>query len=130
MKDWVIPLASAQSAPIPEGARSAVLMRHGTMSLRYYQPRGLDAHAAEVAGMQLALLAIIAFLAVGLVSLLYVGRSKATMPYADELTSRYGDRVRVVCHGPGRQAGPRRSLLGAPCPRTGLLLRPRRQVPG
>lgn len=42
------------------------------LALRYYQPRGLDAHAAEAAGMQLALLAIIAFLAVGLVSLLFV----------------------------------------------------------
>ena len=33
----------ARAAPIPEGARSAELMRHGSMILRYYQPRGHDA---------------------------------------------------------------------------------------
>ncbi len=40
--DWVVDLATAKSAPIPEGARSATVMRHGTMTLRYYQPRGVD----------------------------------------------------------------------------------------
>ncbi len=42
MKDWVVSLATAKAAPIPEGARSPLLMRHGTMTLRYYQPRGAD----------------------------------------------------------------------------------------
>ncbi len=42
------------------------------LALRYYQPRGLSAHAAEVAGMESALFAILAFLVVGLVFLLFV----------------------------------------------------------
>lgn len=42
MQDWVVSLASARTAPIPEGARSAVLMRHGSMILRYYAPRKVD----------------------------------------------------------------------------------------
>jgi mannose-6-phosphate isomerase-like protein (cupin superfamily) len=40
--DWLITLARAKAAPIPEGARSALLLRHGTMSLRYYAPKGRD----------------------------------------------------------------------------------------
>jgi mannose-6-phosphate isomerase-like protein (cupin superfamily) len=41
--DWLITLAQAKAAPIPEGARSALLMRHGTMTLRYYAPpKGRD----------------------------------------------------------------------------------------
>jgi mannose-6-phosphate isomerase-like protein (cupin superfamily) len=43
MKDWLVPLTEAKAAPIPEGARSALLMQHGTMTLRYYAPRGRDA---------------------------------------------------------------------------------------
>lgn len=43
-----------------------------SLALRYFQPRGLDALAAEAAGMEAALLAIIAFLAVGLIFLLFV----------------------------------------------------------
>jgi mannose-6-phosphate isomerase-like protein (cupin superfamily) len=35
-------LAEARAAPIPAGARSALLMRHGSMSLRFYRPRGSD----------------------------------------------------------------------------------------
>ena len=35
-------LTAAEAAPIPEGARSALLMRHGTMTLRYYAPRARD----------------------------------------------------------------------------------------
>ena len=42
MKDWVITLAAARTAPIPEGRRSPELMRHGSMSLRFYQPKGID----------------------------------------------------------------------------------------
>jgi mannose-6-phosphate isomerase-like protein (cupin superfamily) len=42
MKDWLVTLAEAKAAPIPEGARSALLMQHGTMTLRYYAPRGRD----------------------------------------------------------------------------------------
>jgi len=40
--DWLVSLAAAKAAPIPEGARSALLMRHGTMTLRYYAPKGTD----------------------------------------------------------------------------------------
>ena len=42
MKDWVVALAAARAAPVPAGARSAVLMEQGTMKLRYYAPRGTD----------------------------------------------------------------------------------------
>jgi mannose-6-phosphate isomerase-like protein (cupin superfamily) len=42
MRDWAVSLATAKASPIPEGARSALLMRYGTMTLRYYQPRGRD----------------------------------------------------------------------------------------
>src|SRR5688572_4828113 len=39
---WKVTLAEAKAAPIPEGARSALLMRHGTMLLRWYAPKGKD----------------------------------------------------------------------------------------
>ena len=42
MKDWLVTLAAARAAPLPPGRRSAELMRHGTMTLRFYQPRGID----------------------------------------------------------------------------------------
>ena len=41
--DWCVTLAQAKEAPIPEGARSALLMQHGSMKLRYYAPQGVDA---------------------------------------------------------------------------------------
>jgi len=37
-----VSLGEAQAAPVPAGARSAQLMRHGTMSVRYYAPKGRD----------------------------------------------------------------------------------------
>ncbi len=40
--DWLATLAQAKAAPIPQGARSALLMRHGTMTLRYYAPKNHD----------------------------------------------------------------------------------------
>ncbi len=40
--EWLIRLADAAGAPIRDGDRSALLMEHGTMTLRYYQPRGHD----------------------------------------------------------------------------------------
>ncbi len=40
--DWLVTLAAAKAAPIPDGARSALLLRHGTMTLRCYAPRGRD----------------------------------------------------------------------------------------
>jgi mannose-6-phosphate isomerase-like protein (cupin superfamily) len=40
--NWLARLADAKKAPIPEGKRSAELMAHGTMTLRYYAPRGRD----------------------------------------------------------------------------------------
>ena len=42
MDHWLVTLAEAKAAAIPEGARSALLMQHGTMTLRYYAPRGRD----------------------------------------------------------------------------------------
>lgn len=35
-------LDEARSAPLPAGARSALLMRRGSMTLRFYQPKGSD----------------------------------------------------------------------------------------
>jgi mannose-6-phosphate isomerase-like protein (cupin superfamily) len=40
--DWLSTLEAARRAPIPEGKRSALLIEHGTMTLRYYAPRGRD----------------------------------------------------------------------------------------
>ena len=40
--NWLVSLADARGAPIPEGKRSALLMEHGTMTLRYYAPKGHD----------------------------------------------------------------------------------------
>jgi mannose-6-phosphate isomerase-like protein (cupin superfamily) len=37
-----VTLAEARVAPIPPGARSAQLMKRGSMVLRFYQPRGAD----------------------------------------------------------------------------------------
>jgi UMF1 family MFS transporter len=42
------------------------------LALRFYEPRGLVPHLAEGAGMQTALLLIIAFLLVGMVLLFFV----------------------------------------------------------
>jgi mannose-6-phosphate isomerase-like protein (cupin superfamily) len=38
--DWLVSLRDAKAAPIPQGKRSALLMKHGTMTLRYYAVRG------------------------------------------------------------------------------------------
>lgn len=40
--DWVTPLTQARDARITPGLRSAQLLAHGTMKLRFYQPRGKD----------------------------------------------------------------------------------------
>ncbi len=37
-----VPLAAARGAPIPAGARSAQLMQRGSLSIRFYAPRGRD----------------------------------------------------------------------------------------
>jgi mannose-6-phosphate isomerase-like protein (cupin superfamily) len=42
MKDWLVTAAAAKAAPLPEGRRSAELMRHGSMTLRYYAPDRID----------------------------------------------------------------------------------------
>lgn len=39
---WRATVEEAKRAPIPEGARSALLMEHGSMKLRYYAPKGRD----------------------------------------------------------------------------------------
>jgi hypothetical protein len=33
--NWLVTLGEAGAAPIPAGKRSALLMQHGTMTLRY-----------------------------------------------------------------------------------------------
>jgi mannose-6-phosphate isomerase-like protein (cupin superfamily) len=40
--DWLIPLAKARVAPPEPGRHSPLLLRHGTMTLRYYAPRQTD----------------------------------------------------------------------------------------
>ncbi len=40
--NWLVRLADARAAPITEGLRSAQMMEHGSMKLRYYAPRGRD----------------------------------------------------------------------------------------
>jgi len=35
-------IEEAKVAPIPPGRRSSLLMQHGSMTLRYYKPRGPD----------------------------------------------------------------------------------------
>jgi mannose-6-phosphate isomerase-like protein (cupin superfamily) len=40
--NWLVTLDEAKAAPIPQGKRSALLMQHGTMTLRYYACKGLD----------------------------------------------------------------------------------------
>ncbi|MFQ5995761.1 MAG: cupin domain-containing protein [Acidiferrobacterales bacterium] len=39
---WRVTIEEAKAAPIPEGARSALLMQYGTMLVRYYAPKGAD----------------------------------------------------------------------------------------
>ena len=39
---WHATTADAQGAPIPEGRRSAEILRHGSLELRWYAPRGAD----------------------------------------------------------------------------------------
>ena len=39
---WLWGRAEAAAAPIPEGRRSAELLRHGSLEVRYYAPRGSD----------------------------------------------------------------------------------------
>lgn len=40
--EWRFTVAEAAAAPIPEGARSAPIFRHGSMTLRFYAPKGVD----------------------------------------------------------------------------------------
>jgi mannose-6-phosphate isomerase-like protein (cupin superfamily) len=39
---WHATARQAQAAPIPEGRRSAGILRHGSLELRWYAPRGAD----------------------------------------------------------------------------------------
>jgi mannose-6-phosphate isomerase-like protein (cupin superfamily) len=39
---WRITLEQAMAAPIAPGSRSALLLRHGSLTVRYYAPRGRD----------------------------------------------------------------------------------------
>ncbi len=40
--DWHVTLDQARQTPTPEGARSPLLMQHGSMSVRFYAPAGVD----------------------------------------------------------------------------------------
>lgn len=42
MKSWIVTAAAASIAPLPPGRLSSEVMRHGTMTLRYYAPKGTD----------------------------------------------------------------------------------------
>ena len=42
MADWLVSLAAAQAAQPEPGRLSALLMQHGSMSLRFYAPRDAD----------------------------------------------------------------------------------------
>ena len=39
---WRVTVAEAQATPLSEGRRSALMMAHGTMTVRYYAPKGVD----------------------------------------------------------------------------------------
>ncbi|MDP6351405.1 MAG: cupin domain-containing protein [Alphaproteobacteria bacterium] len=39
---WQVSVAEAAAADVPPGARSVPVMRHGTMTVRYYAPKGVD----------------------------------------------------------------------------------------
>ena len=43
MKGWVVPLAKAAVAPPSPGRASSLHMQHGSMQLRFYAPKGVDA---------------------------------------------------------------------------------------
>ena len=40
---WHFTPAAAKAAPIPDGRRSAEILRHGSLEVRYYAPSGTDA---------------------------------------------------------------------------------------
>ena len=39
---WHASAADAAAAPLPEGRRSAEILRHGSLEVRWYEPRGVD----------------------------------------------------------------------------------------
>jgi len=39
---WHVSAASAAAAPLPEGRRSAEILRHGSLEVRWYAPKGTD----------------------------------------------------------------------------------------
>jgi mannose-6-phosphate isomerase-like protein (cupin superfamily) len=41
-EDWQVSLAEARRTPPPPGERSLAVLRHGSMHVRYYAPRGRD----------------------------------------------------------------------------------------
>jgi len=43
MTEFCFPLAKAQTAPHEPGRMSALIFAHGSMSLRFYAPKGTDA---------------------------------------------------------------------------------------
>jgi mannose-6-phosphate isomerase-like protein (cupin superfamily) len=45
---WHVTLAQARRTPVLQGERSARLLGHGTMTLRYYAPRGSDPQSPHV----------------------------------------------------------------------------------
>ena len=46
LKDrWHASAADAAAVPLPEGRRSAEILRHGSLEVRWYAPRGADSQA-------------------------------------------------------------------------------------
>lgn len=39
---WHVSRAAAAAAPLPEGRRSAEILRHGSLEVRWYAPKGAD----------------------------------------------------------------------------------------
>lgn len=44
---WHVSAAEAARAPVPQGRRSAELLRHGGLEVRYYAPKGSDPQTAH-----------------------------------------------------------------------------------
>lgn len=42
LADWIISLEKARNAPLEPGRLSSLLLKHGTMTLRFYAPPGHD----------------------------------------------------------------------------------------
>ena len=41
-RSWHVSAAQAAATPLPEGRRSAEILRHGSLEVRWYAPKGVD----------------------------------------------------------------------------------------